>query len=174
MRNGRDPRRGEGPVRGVDDVADRQRVGDRQDDVLRALEQGVQRAGDPHRSLDPALASARALRIGLVRPGPGAIVLERAALERAETDLVQRGEDEALRRTRAESQLERLLRPHEPRRDPEVDLLVRERLAQREGLLRPLFRQPLSRRDRAHVVGDVRASVAVADEQQSSQKSTLR
>jgi hypothetical protein len=59
-------------------------------------------------------------------------------------------------------------------RDPEVDFLILESSPQGERLLDTLLREALAGGHRADAVGDVRAGVAVSDEQQAVQKRTLR
>jgi hypothetical protein len=145
-----------------------------EDGVLATVEQRLEPAGDPCRRLRPALTATRALDARRVRPGPRTVVVERAALERPEADLVELGEDEPLGRARPERELERLLGAREPCRDTEVDLLGGQRRAQRERLVDALFGEALARGLRADAVGKVRARVPVADEQQAPQNSTLR
>lgn len=146
----------------------------REHDLLGPLEERVERSRDPLGGLGPALAAPGALGLGRVRPRPVAVRGERAALERAEADLVQGREDEALRRSRPERELERLLGPYEPRRDAQADPVAGQRPAQRERLPDPLLGEPFPRGRRADAVGDVGAGVAVTDEQEPNQKSTLR
>ncbi len=174
VRDRRDARGRERPVGGVDDVPDRKCVGDGEDDVLGPVEQCVERTGHPQRRLGPAFAVAGALRIRRVRPGPRPIVRERPALERAEADLAQRRQHHALDLPLAEREVERLLGPHQRGRHAEVDLLGGERCPKLERLGGALLRQPLAGRHGADVVAQVRARVAVADEQQAPQNSTLR
>ena len=149
-------------------------MGDGEHDVLRTPEQRVECLGDPNRRFDPALPSSRALRVGRVRPRPRAVVGERPALERAEPDLAERRQDEPLDCAVPEREPQRLLRPQERRRDAEVDRLGRERGAERERLAGPLRGEAFPWRDGADVVAEVGSRVAVADEQQPSQNSTLR
>ena len=73
-----------------------------------------------------------------------------------------------------ESELEGLLRAGEPAGDRQVDLLVRERLAQLERLLHPLLRELRAGRGPAHRRARVRGGVTVADEDHLSHSSTLR
>ena len=174
MGNRRDPRRGERPIGRVEHVAHRKRVGDREDVLLGPFEQRSERARDALRDCDAGLAAAGAERVGVVRPGPGPVVVERAALERAEADLVELRQDEPLDVAPGERQVEGLLRAPEPRRDAEVDRLAGERLAQRECLFDPELGKALTRRDRADPIVGVRAGVRMPREQQTPQKSTLR
>jgi hypothetical protein len=73
-----------------------------------------------------------------------------------------------------ERELERLLRAKEPRRHPETDCLVRDRLAQGERLLDTEVREPLAGRNAADPVVGVRPRVRMPREDQAPQKSTLR
>jgi hypothetical protein len=109
-----------------------------------------------------------------VRPRPGAVLGERAALEGAEADLVERRQDEALGGPGSERELEGLLRAREPRRDTQADLLGRQGRAQGERLADALLGEALAGGPGADAVGEVRACVPVPDEQQASQNSTLR
>ena len=135
MRDVGDPGGREEPVRRVEHVPDGERVRDREDRLLRPGEQHVERGREPLGDRDAALAAARAERVGLVRPGPGAVVGERAPFERPEPDLVELRQDEPRDVAAAEREPERLLRPRETGRDAQPDRLVCERLAQRERLL---------------------------------------
>lgn len=146
----------------------------REDDVLRLLEQHVERGGDPLRRLHPALTPTGALGVRRLGPRPRPVVVERAALEGAEADLVELGHHDTIGVATVEDERERLLRAHEPRRDTEVDLLAGKRLPQGARLLDPLSGEPLARGNRADTVGDVRRGVSVADEQQALQNNTLR
>jgi len=174
MGNRGDPRRRERPVGRIEHVAHRKRVGDREDVLLGPFQQRPERGRDALRDYDAGLSAAGAERARLVRPGPGPVVVERAALERAEADLVELRQDEPLDVAFAERQVEGLLRAPEPRRDAEVDRLAGERLAQRECLFDPELGKALTRRDRADPIVGVRAGVRMPREQQTPQKSTLR
>ncbi len=169
-----DPRRRKAPVGCVEDVPHGQGVGDGEDRLLRALEELEESRGDAIRGVDPALAAARAQGIGLVRPGPAPVVRERSALVGAEPDLVERREDDPLDSAAVERELERLLRPEEPRRDAEPDGIVGDRRAQGERLLDAEIRQPRARRNGADAVVGVGACVRVPREDQALQNSTLR
>jgi hypothetical protein len=149
-------------------------MGDGEDRLLRALEERDESRGDAIRGVDPALAAPRAQGVGLVRPGPAPVLRERAALVGAEPDLVERREDDPLDIAPVERELERLLRPEEPRRDPELDRIVGDRRPQGERLLDAEVRQPLARRNGADAVVGVGARVCVPREDQALQKSTLR
>jgi hypothetical protein len=149
-------------------------MGDGEDRLLRALEELDESPGDAVRGVDTALAAARAQGVGLVRPGPAPVVRERASLVRAEPDLVQSGEDDSLDVAPVERELERLLRPEEPRRDPEPDRIVGDRRAQGERFLDAEVRQPLARGNGADAIVGIGARVRVPREEQALQKSTLR
>ncbi len=149
-------------------------MGDHENVVLGPFEQHPERPCDALCDCDAGLPPAWAERVGLVRPGPGPVVGERAALERTEADLVELRQDEPLDVALGERQVEGLLRAPEPRRDAEADRLAGERLAQRESLIDPELGEALTGRDRADPVVGVRAGVRMPREQQAPQKSTLR
>jgi len=149
-------------------------VRDGQHDLFRSSEEVDERTRDADRRLGPALASTGADDVSLVRPCPVAVRGERAALVRAEADLVEPGNDDPLDVGAFEREVERLLRPCEARGNPEPDRLVRERLPQCEPLLDADLREALPRRDGVDPVVRVRACVRVASEDQPSQNSTLR
>jgi hypothetical protein len=149
-------------------------VRDREHGVLRPREERVERACEPLRRERPALGATRADDVRLVRPRPGPVVREQAALEGSEADLVECGQDDPLDRAIPERERERLLRPEELRGDADPDRLVRERAPERERLRDADLREPLARWDGADAVVDVRARVRVPGEEQPLQNSTLR
>ena len=83
-----------------------------------------------------------------MRPGPGAVGGQRAALERAEADLVEPRLDDERDAAPGEREREGLLRAPEPRADAEVDRLRRELRAEGTRLLGALRREARARRDR--------------------------
>ena len=98
------------------------------------VEQRLQPVGEANRGVDPALAPAWTVRVGRLLPRPIAIGGERAALERAEADLVEERLDRERRPASLQCESERLLRAREPRADPEIDRLGCESQAERARL----------------------------------------
>lgn len=174
MRHAPDLRCREATVGGVEHVPHRQRVRDREHGVLRPREERVEGACEPLRGERPALGAPRTDDVRLVRPGPGAVVRQQAALEGAEADLVECGQDDPLDLAIPERERERLLRPEELRGDADPDGLVRERVPQRERLRDTGLGEPLAGWEGADAVVDVRARVRVPGEEQPLQNSTLR
>ena len=96
------------------------------------------------------------------------------ALEGPEADLVQLRQHDERDAAALERDLERLLRPCEPRRDAEVDPAADERPRERDRLLDAVRCEPCSGRDRADGVLDIGVGLRVPGEEQRPQKSTLR
>ena len=87
-------------------------MADGQHDSLGPPQQCLERVGEASGGGDAALAAARAVGARLVGPRPGAVVRERAALERAEADLVEPRLDEAGRAPAGEREGQGVVRPH--------------------------------------------------------------
>src|SRR4029079_11277189 len=102
-------------------------------------------------------------------PRPRPIALERPALERPESDLVEERRDDPGRVPSLESEVERLLRPRQPRCHAQVDYSAGELLAEHTRLLDATRSEPGTGRGRADGVLCVRAGVRVPDEEQRPQ-----
>ncbi len=138
------------------------------------VEQRLQPVGEANRGVDPALAPARTVRVGRLLPRPFAIGGERAALERAEVDLVEERLDRERRPASLECDSERLLRAREPRADPEIDRLGRESQAERARLFDTSGREALARRDGVDRVAGVGDGVRVTRQDQGLHRRTER
>ena len=120
-----DDRRRIEALQGEERVAERQPVGDDEDQPLRAREDEPETADVARRHLGPALAAGRGLR-RVACPGPPAVLVERLALELAEADVVQLGHDEPGHVPSGQGEVGRLAHTEELARHAELDRLVRE------------------------------------------------
>jgi hypothetical protein len=119
---------------------------DREDGRLRSAEQHAEPAGEARRGACPTLAATRGRRVGQLSPGPGAVVVERAAVEATEVDLVQLRNDEPGNLPAGEREVERLLCSPKLGRDAEIDVLVGQDRGEAASLLATLGRQASPRR----------------------------
>ncbi len=126
VRHGRDARRRIEPICRVERIAQGQGVSDREHDLLRTREQGLQSRGDPQSGRNPALTVTGRGHLRRRRPGPVAVCGERPSLEGAEGDLVEERLHDALDLPLPQGELERLARALEPAGDTDLDGLARE------------------------------------------------
>lgn len=174
MLHRRDQRRREEAVRGVEQVANRQRVPDGEQAPLGTREQHPQAASVTGRRLRAALTATRRLERRRLRRGPGAIGEEWAALVAAEVDLVQLGDDDVRDAAPVERQLQGLLGAAQLGGDAEVDRLAGEVFAEPPRLLPPRVGQPLARRGARRDAVPVRDGERMTYEDELSQSSTER
>jgi hypothetical protein len=132
------------PASGIDDVPKRESVTDVKHTDFVPSEDQPKAAYEASRSFGATLPAPWCRLSGRVRGGPGSILVQRAAAERAEVDLVELGNDQPWHLPAGEGELERLIRPHELGRDPERDVGSREERGQAPCLLDPFRGQPLA------------------------------
>ena len=149
-------------------------MADGENGSLRASDERLEAAGKARGDACPGLAAARATGAGLVRPRPGAVVGERATLERAEADLVEERLDQAGRPAAGERESERVLRPPQARADAEVDLLRGESAAECASFLDARCGEALAGGNAVDGVSGVRGGVRMARQDQGDHRSTER